>query len=197
MIHRLPPGPAVLLIILILLTFLLNQTIQQPRIREDNGLNNNPDYIIENLSGVEVVHDKAIQHIFSADVMTHFPEGDITYLEPVDFLIIQPDKPVTRINADRAELTAGKNDIYLKGDVVVSREKEADKITMSTQFLHLIPDADIAKTDQPVTIARMNTIVNAVGMELNNRTGRIELKSRVKARDDKKPGSADRPSNKK
>lgn len=197
MIHRLLPGPVVLLIILILLTFLLDQTIQQPRIHEDNGLNNNPDYIIENLSGVEVVHDKAIQHIFSASVMTHFPEGDITYLEPVDFLSIQPDKPLIRINADHAKLTAGKNDIYLKGDVVVLREKEADKTAMSTQFLHLIPDADIAETDQPVTITRMNTIVNAVGMALNNQTGRIELKSRVKARDDKTPGSADRPSNKK
>lgn len=199
MIHRLLPGPVVLLIVLVLLTFWLDQTIQQPRIREDNGSNRQPDYIIENLAGVQVVHehDKATRHIFFADVLTHFPVEDTTYLERVDFSKIQPDETLVRINADYAELSAGENDIYLKGNVFIVRERGADQVTMRTQFLHLIPDAEIAKTDQPVTVTRMNTIVDAVGMELNNRTGRIELKSRVKARDDRMRRSANRSAGKK
>lgn len=197
MIRRLHPGPIAILMILVLLTFWLDQTIQHPRTREDYDLNHQPDYIIENLSGVEVAHDKALQLLFSADVMTHYPVGDMTYFEQVDFFRIQPDKPLVRISADYAEFASGKDNIYLKGNVFVIREKDADKVTMRTEFLHLIPDAEIAKTDQPVTITRMNMIVNAVGMELNNRTERIDLKSRVKARMDKMHHSADRPSNKK
>lgn len=198
MIHRLLPGPVVLLmILLVLLTFWLDQTIQQPKVSEDNGLNHYPDYIVENLSGVQVAHDKEIQQIFSAEVMTHFPTGDVTYFEQVDFSSIQPDQRLTRINANLAELFDGGKNIYLKGDVFVSREKDIDKLTMTTQFLHLIPDDEIAKTDHPVTIKRMNTIVHAVGMELNDRTGRIDLKTKVKARDEKMRQSSDRSSDKK
>ncbi|MDV6343889.1 LPS export ABC transporter periplasmic protein LptC [Nitrosomonas sp. Is37] len=198
MIRRLLPGPIAILMILVLLTFWLDQTIQHPRIREDYDLNHQPDYIIENLSGVEVAHDKARQLLFSADVLTHYPVGDMTDFEQVDFSRIQPDKPLVRISADYAEFAGGKDNIYLKENVIIIREKDADKVTMQTEFLHLIPDAEIAKTDQPVTITRMdNTVVNAVGMELNDRTERIDLKSRVKARMDKRHQSADRPSNKK
>ena len=68
---------------------------------------------------------------------------------------------------------------------------------MRTEFLHLIPDAEIAKTDQPVTLVKMNMIVNAVGMELNDRTEQIDLKSRVKVQVNKIHQSTDRSSNKK
>lgn len=188
MIHRLLPGPVLLLIVLALLTFWLDQAIQQPRLREDPSLDDQPDYIIEHLSGVQIDHHKVIRHFFSAETMSHFPLGDKTHFEQVALVSFQPNEPVVRVNADRAEMTDGSHDIFLSGNVFVSREKGADddKVTMATQFLHLVPDSEIAKTDQPVTVIRRNTIVNAVGMELNHRTGQINLKSRVKASDDKK-----------
>ena len=57
---------------------------------------------------------------------------------------------------------------------------------MVTDSLHLVPDQEIVKTDRPVTITKMNTIVNSVGMQLNNKTGIIELHSKLKAREVKK-----------
>lgn len=187
MIHRLLPGPVLFLTVLALLTFWLDQAIRQPRFREDNGLNNQPDYIIENLSGVQVDHDKAVRYLFSAETMIHFPMGDRTHLEQIGFVSVQPNEPSIQLSADRAELFDGSHDIYLSGNVFILREKEVDedKVTMATQFLHLIPDSEIAKTDQPVTVTRRNTTLNAVGMELNHRTGQIQLKSRVRASDDK------------
>ncbi len=197
MIPRLLPGPIALLMILVLLTFWLDQAIQRPRIRGDYDSNHQPDYIIENLSGVEVAYDKARQLLFSADVMTHYPTEDMSYYEQADFTRLQPDKPLVRISADYAEFEGGKDNIYLKGNVFIIREKDADKVTMRTEFLHLIPDAEIAKTDQPVTMIRRDMIVNAVGMELNDRTEQIDLKSRVKAQVNKMHQNTDRSSNKK
>ncbi|SFL58558.1 lipopolysaccharide export system protein LptC [Nitrosomonas communis] len=196
MIHRLLPGPIALLGILALLTLWLDQAIQYPRTREDDDSNHQPDFIIENLSGVQVAYDKALQLFFSADVMTHYPAGDMSYYEQVDFARLQPDKPLVRISADYAEFDDGK-DIYLKENVFIIREKDLDRVTMRTEFLHLIPDAEIAKTDQPVTLVKMNMIVNAVGMELNDRTEQIDLKSRVKVQVNKIHQSTDRSSNKK
>lgn len=197
MIHRLLPGPIALLTILALLTLWLDQAIQYPRSREDYDSNHQPDYIIENLSGVEVAYDKARQLLFSADVMTHYPAGDMSYYEQVDFTRLQPDKPLVRISADYAEFDDGKDNIYLKENVFIIREKELDRVTIRTEFLHLVPDADIAKTDQPVTLVKMDMTVNAVGMELNDRTEQIDLKSRVKVQVNKRQQSTDRSSNKK
>ncbi|MEK7844323.1 MAG: LPS export ABC transporter periplasmic protein LptC, partial [Pseudomonadota bacterium] len=55
------------------------------------------------------------------------------------------------------------------------------KITLVTNFLHLIPDDDLVKTDQSVTISRFNTTINAIGLELNNHDGMIQLLSKVRA----------------
>jgi lipopolysaccharide export system protein LptC len=196
MIHRLLPSPIALLTILALLTLWLDQAIQYPRSREDYDSNHQPDYIIENLAGVQVAYDKARQLLFSADVMTHYPAGDMSYYEQVDFTRLQPDKPLVRISADYAEFDDGK-DVYLKENVFIIREKGLDRVTMRTEFLHLIPDVEIAKTNQPVTLVKMDMTVNAVGMELNDRTEKIDLKSRVKVQVNKRQQSTDRSSNKK
>lgn len=197
--HRLLSGPALLLGVIALLTFWLDRAIQQPRFREHDGLNHQPDYIIENLTGIQVNYDRAVQHIFSADTLTHFPIGDTTNLEQVNFTRIQPDEPLVQVIADRAELSGGGDDIYLAGNVFITRERDVEegKVTMATQFMHLIPEVEMAKTDQFVTVTRRNTIVNAVGMELNHRTGEIQLKSNVKASDDKTRQNAARPSDQK
>jgi lipopolysaccharide export system protein LptC len=196
MIHRLLPSPIALLTILALLTLWLDQAIQYPSSREDYDPNHQPDYIIENLAGVQVAYDKARQLLFSADVMTHYPAGDMSYYEQVDFTRLQPDKPLVRISADYAEFDDGK-DVYLKENVFIIREKGLDRVTMRTEFLHLIPDVEIAKTNQPVTLVKMDMTVNAVGMELNDRTEKIDLKSRVKVQVNKRQQSTDRSSNKK
>ena len=43
---------------------------------------------------------------------------------------------------------------------------------LNTEFLHVIPDLDIAKTDKPVTMSTGASTVNGVGLEFDNRTAR-------------------------
>ena len=185
MIRRLLPGPVIVLAILILFTFWLDQSVQQPKKRYDTDQTNNPDYIIENLSGIQMVYDQSAERHFTAKILKHYPTTNVSALEQVHFINTQPNEPTLKIKADSAELSRGNEDIYLFGNVNVVRGNEANKdiVTMVTDSLHLVPDQEIVKTDQPVTITKMNTIVNAVGMQLNNKTGVIELHSKVKARD--------------
>jgi lipopolysaccharide export system protein LptC len=51
---------------------------------------------------------------------------------------------------------------------------------VQTSYLHIIPDDNIAKTDQPVTITDANIVVDAIGLELNNETRILKLHSRVR-----------------
>ena len=56
---------------------------------------------------------------------------------------------------------------------------------MTTSYLHINQDDDISKTNKPATIIQNNTIINTVGIEIDNNTQNIHLLSDVKFIHDK------------
>lgn len=176
----------ILLMVLALLMFGLNNVIAPRMIPQNNSLFNQPDYIIENLSGIQKNHEEAVAHVFSAKKMLHYLDEEITYLEQPYFISNEPGKPVMRIKAGRAELLENGENIHLTDNVSVLRgvEHEEDKITLTTSYLHLIPNNNLAKTHKSVAITTKNATMDAVGLELNNQTGVLKLLSRVKVAED-------------
>lgn len=174
--------PLILFILLILLTFWLDQVTRPPERGKDDDLYRTPDYIVENLSGIRMDHERTIQRKFAAEKLFHYLDEEVTQMEQISFISIEPEKPPIRLQADRAEIKSKGKDIYLTENVTVLRGTEDDrgKITLMTNSLHLMPDESLAKTDQSVTISKLNTMINAIGMELNNHTGMIQLLTRVK-----------------
>ena len=163
----------ILFIVLALLMFWMNYVVTPPMTAEDDGLFNYPDYIVENLSGIQLNHENAVQRVFSAKEMLHFLDEEITYLEDPYFISTEPKKPAMHVKARRAELSENGENIHLIENVTVLRgmDDDEDKITMVTSYLHLIPDEDIARTDQVVAITMKSATLDAVGLVLNNHTG--------------------------
>ena len=151
----------------------------------DANLYQQPDYIIENISGLRVEHNSAIQRKFYANTLFHYLNQDLTKLENIHFLHLKPDTPSFRVFADHAEIRNSGENIFLTDHVTVIRGQDVDKgkITLKTDKLHLIPDQERVTTDKRVVISKLNTTVSAIGMELSNQTGMIELLSRVHAVD--------------
>jgi lipopolysaccharide export system protein LptC len=87
-----------------------------------------------------------------------------------------------QVKADEAKMTSSGEDIYLSGNVMVMRNagKGRGETSMTTSFLHVIPDDDIARTDKAVVITETNAVIKAVGMEMSSRTGITQLLSQVK-----------------
>jgi lipopolysaccharide export system protein LptC len=86
------------------------------------------------------------------------------------------------ITAEQALLSSNGENVYFEDNVRVVREPSGkqSRLLLETNFLHVIPDQDIAKTDRPVRITDANTVVNAVGLELNSETRILKLLSNVK-----------------
>lgn len=186
MIGRLHPSvPLALLVLLASLTFWMINAVVPP-LTQVNNLDRNPDYIIENLSGVRIDHGSAVQRTFAAKKLLHYLDGDITHMEQPYFTNTEPQNPMMRVKAEKAVISGNGEDIYLTGNVTALRgpDNDNDKVIMLTSFLHIIPDENMVKTDKTVVIARKNTTINAVGLELDNGTGIIRLLSRVRAIDD-------------
>lgn len=183
MISRLFSGlPLLVLAFLMALTLWLNQSARGPSPVQEGALRRAPDYMIENFSAVRMDHDGVTRHVLFAKRMLHYPDDDTTDLDQPRFINTEPGKPQMQVDADEAKMSGNGEDIYLTGNVKVLRSagKGRGETTMTTSFLHLIPDDGIAKTDKPVVITEANAIINAVGMEVSNRTQTTHLLSQVR-----------------
>jgi len=181
MINGLPNKfPIILIILLALFTFWVDKTVRQPTREQEQDPQSNPDYIMEDFSAYSVYHISGVHQKLFAEKLLHFVANDTTYLEQPRLVNSKTGKPEMRIRADRARMF-GDEDIYLNGNVKVVRYDEGgEETTMVTSSLHINPDDDIAKTNEPVTIIQDNTIINAVGMEIDNGAQIIHLLSEVK-----------------
>jgi lipopolysaccharide export system protein LptC len=175
-----------ILALLAALLYWLNQGRGPSRVQDD-AAGRTPDYVVENFSAIRMEDDGTGRHMLLGKKMVHYPDDDSADLEQPRLITIEPGKPSVQLKADQAKMSANGEDIYLSGNVVVVRNagKGRGETTMTTSVLHLIPDDDIARTDEPVVISETNAVIRAVGMEMNNRSGTTQLLSRVKVTHDK------------
>ena len=171
-----------LLLLLAMLTFWLERTVQAPQPKNDGSSRHDPDYTVENFTATRMGLDGLPRHTLVAVKMVHYPDDDTTHLEKPHFTRLEKDRPPLHIQSDRGLLSSEGEHAYFTGNVLVTREATQDKsaLTLTTSYLHVIPDQDRALTDKPVNIRNAHTNVNAVGLELNNQTHVMKLLSRVK-----------------
>jgi len=186
MINSLPNKfPIILIILVALFTFWLDKTVRQPTREQEQDPERNPDYIMENFSTYRVDHIREKHEKLIAEKMLHYVANDTTYFEQPRLINSKANKPEMWVRADKANMS-GDDDIHLNGNVKVIRYDAGGKeTTMTTSYLHINRDDDISKTNKPATIIQSNTIINTVGIEIDNNTKNIHLLSDVKFVHDK------------
>ena len=186
MINSLPNKfPIILIILLALFTFWVDKTVRQPNREKEQGQEKKPDYIMENFSTYRVDHIREKHEKLLAEKILHYVANDATYFEQPRLINSKMNKPGMRVRADKANMS-GDDDIHLNGNVKVIRYDVGGKeTTMTTSYLHINRDNDISKTNKPATIIQNNTIINTVGIEIDNNTHIIHLLSDVKFIHDK------------
>jgi len=96
----------------------------------------------------------------------------------------KPDQPRMTVRADRGELKRAGEDIFLYDNVVLEREAGAGHgpARLTTDFLHVVRDRSMVRTDRDVTIVDDNRALSGRGMEYSNETRHFTLKSEVRGR---------------
>ena len=174
--------PLLLLAALAALTFWLDRIVQPAPVARPATARHDPDYIVESLSAMRMAPDGSIKHTLTARRMLHYPDDDSTRLETPRLVTHATRRAPVTITARQALLSSEGEDIYFHDDVRVTRAPFADKseLVVRTSYLHVIPDASVARTDRAVTITDANTTVHAVGLELNSETRVLKLLSSVR-----------------
>jgi lipopolysaccharide export system protein LptC len=96
-------------------------------------------------------------------------------------------KPPVRVTAKEATLTGDRENVYFKGQVRAVREATratgsepaSGPMTLTTEFLHVMPNQEIARTDKAVTITDPRGIINATGLDADSKAKTIKFNSGV------------------
>jgi lipopolysaccharide export system protein LptC len=174
--------PLLIVLILALLTLWLRQAAE--RLPDDTRPTNDkePDAIVQNLSIVRLGSGGQAQYSMSATRMLQFLRDNSTVLETPRFERNDDDGTKTTITANRGRITSGGQEAFFYGNVLLNRSSSPKQAALQarTEFLHILPDKDLVRTDRPVTITSGNSTLSGTGMEINKSKGLISLQSQVK-----------------
>lgn len=176
--------PLVLAGLMALLTFWINQTVKQQGPKIDGGNRHDPDYIMENFVTMQTDTTGKLRYVLAAAKMVHYPDDDSTVLEQPKFTQYSTNKPYTKIEGLRANVSSNGEEIEILDNVVVVRQAFAGKGEMQvlTDKLTLFPNQDLAKTDRPVVIKQApKTVIHATGMIYDKNKKTLQLFKRVNA----------------
>jgi lipopolysaccharide export system protein LptC len=180
--------PFTLLACLTAATFWLEQTSQPVAAVIDDVPKHDPDTIVRNFSAARMDETGSPDYTLAAEEMRHYPGDDSTRLTSPRLSHLGAGKPPIHVRSQEGVVSKDGENIYLRDDVEVTREAQGKDtaLTLTTNYLHVIPEKNIARTPEPVVISNDELRVTAVGMELNSETRTLELHSRVKGRYDER-----------
>ena len=175
--------PLGLMLSLALLTFYLERTVREddspPALRRHD-----PDYLVTNFTTTTYNRDGAAETVMSAAQMVHYPDDDTTELFSPRVVQAKPNEPRLTVRAERGQLSRDGDEIFLYGSVLLVREATPEKpeARMTTEFLHILRDRSLVRSDRPVKFVEGGRSLTGRGMEYNNLSRELVLRHDVTAR---------------
>ena len=175
--------PLLPLLLLLGATYWLNLQVQSGASTGGKNQRHDPDYIIDNFTATTLDTQGKVRFVMSAQKMWHYPDDDSTHLDAPHIVSLSPEYPPVTIKALKGEISRKGEDVFLRDDVLMFRPAYADRseATFRTSVLQILPNKDIVKTDQVITMTDARSNLTAVGMELDNKAHTVKFLSRVKS----------------
>jgi len=176
--------PLALLILLALLTFWINRTVQPPAPKLDGSSRHDPDYIMSNFVTTQTDVNGDLHYKLAAIEMRHFPDDDTTELQRPRYTQFAIGKPYTEVQGLRGFVSTDGEEVQLVGNVKVTRQAFADKgeMTVETDYLNIRPNEELVTTDRPVIIRQApKTVIYATGMIYEKKQHTVTLLHKVRA----------------
>jgi lipopolysaccharide export system protein LptC len=184
--------PLILAILLAVITFWINLTVEQQGPKIDGSNRHDPDYSMNNFVTTQTDIAGKLRYILAATEMVHYPDDDSTVLQRPRFTQYATDRPYTQIEGLRGYISNNGEQVELVDNVKVVRQAFEGKGEMQvlTEKLTIFPDQDLVKTDSPVVITQApETVINATGMVYDKKNQTVKLLKKVKVHY-KKPADA-------
>jgi lipopolysaccharide export system protein LptC len=164
-------------------TYWLNMQTQTESIKSNANTRHSFDALIENFSATKMDTQGLPHFIVSAKQMHHYSDDDSTTLKEPILTTHSNEGVAIRTTANQGTISSKGEEVFLQDHVEMLRDANAqhDKLTLKTEYLHVIPDKNLITTDRAVTLTDANTTVNAIGLEMDYKMRTFKLLSRVRS----------------
>ena len=188
-------SPVLLLGSLAALTFWLDAQVQPPHPRRDGSERHDPNLFVERFRAITFDADGRVRQSLAAQRAQYYPDDNSIDFAAVSLVLTDPDSPRMTVTADTGILAGDRETIALSGNVRAVRDAPpaaagpkagpggdgADgPVTLTTEYLRVVPKQGRAETDRAVTIEQTRGIIHAVGMEIDTKAQTLKLKSGVR-----------------
>jgi len=174
--------PLLLLLVLAAGSLWLERAVQPPERDRSGKTRHDPDFIAEDFAVTKMSATGKPEYSLSAARMLHYPDDESTDIVGPRLVQSRDNAAPIIIRADRGLVSGNGEEASFYGNVVVVREagRGRSELRMQTEYLQIVPEHDLARTDKPVIITEGRSRLAGVGMELNNKTRQFRLLSQVR-----------------
>ncbi len=173
----------VLLGILAIMTYYLAEFAgRDDKVNRPRKLTHEQDYYVEHFALTRLDSQGQPSFTLTAAQLKHFPDDDSTEYSRPKLVSLDPSKPKVTLTADRGNSTSEGEETHLHDNVLLTREATAtsEPLTISAEYMLLLSNDDIARTDRLVRIVNGSSVLTGTGMEFNNSTRQLELHNQVR-----------------
>ena len=180
--RALPLLPMGILLLLGVMTFWLSRFVEDEAVRTSANKRHDPDVLVEKFVAQKLSPAGDVQYVVSADKMAHYPDDDSSVLESIVFTATTPDRPTVIARAPIGRVIKGGDEIAMEGGVVVNADAtgQSPAMQMRTPKLLLVPEKNLARSNDGVVIESVQGVMRASTFEFNSNTRELSL-TRLKA----------------
>jgi lipopolysaccharide export system protein LptC len=174
--------PVILMLLLGGLSLWLRQVIEGPGAAPAAQRSHDPDSVVEKFTVTRLGPGGLPEAVLSAGRMVHYADDDSIELHAPQLLKNEPGSGLS-VRADRGTVTRDYEEAHFYDNVQLLRRDESspDPMQVRTQYLHVLINRDLLRTDRRVTITQGTSQLAGTGLEYDRRSGRLSLLSDVKA----------------
>ena len=113
--------------------------------------------------------------------LEHYPDDDSSDVTQLRAVNQRADRPTTVVTSDQARMDQDGARIVMKGNVDFQRMAGAGReaLQIRSEQMTLLPDQDVAFTDQPATIVNGRSRIQGHGMRYDNVTRELSIAQRT------------------
>ncbi len=142
-----------------------------------------PDYIIDQFSYVSVARNGKADYVIEGERLVHDPVTDNSTIEQPRLRSYARGREPLTLRARTALVNGDHSEIRLRDEVHLERPQARGNqpLTVESEYMLVLPNQDIVKTDRAVSARIGDDVLNGVGMVADNRQQLLTLDSRVSA----------------
>jgi lipopolysaccharide export system protein LptC len=140
-----------------------------------------PDFYVENFNYVKLSPSGQAQYHISGARLTHNPQDDSYDIQHPVVSDISPERAPMTMRSERAHVNSDNSEVRMYDNVHIDRPASAQggHLHITSDYMLLLPDDEIMKTDKAVVITLDLSRLTGVGMFANNATREFSLASNV------------------